>query len=65
VASRIELSRMQKALLVWSAAFFILAESAKYLRFEGKAAAGIGLIEVLLAIATGIAFGVSASIRKD
>jgi hypothetical protein len=56
---------MQKALLVWSAAFFILAESAKYLRFEGKAAAGIGLIEVLLAIATGIAFGVSASIRKD
>jgi hypothetical protein len=65
VATRIELSRMQKALLVWSVAFCILAESAKYLSFDVKAAARIGLIEVLLAIATGIAFGVSASIRKD
>jgi len=56
---------MQKALLVWSVAFCILAESAKYFRFGGKAATRIGLIEVLLAILTGIAFGVSASIRKD
>ena len=65
MSSRIELSKTQKALLVWSVAFFILAELAKYLRFEGKAATRIGLIEVLLAIATGIAFGVSASIRKE
>jgi hypothetical protein len=65
VSSRIELSKSQKALLIWSVAFFILAEMAKYLPIEGKTATRVGLIEVLLAIVTGIAFGVSASLKKE
>ncbi|HEX8186158.1 MAG TPA: hypothetical protein VF747_15450 [Blastocatellia bacterium] len=65
MSSRIEFSTRQKALLVWSVAFCVLAELAKYLHPEGRTATRIGLIEVLLAIATGIAFGVSASIKKE
>jgi len=65
LSSRIELSKTQKALLVWSAAFFLLAELAKHLPIEGKTATRVGLIEVLLAIITGIAFGVSASVKKE
>jgi len=65
VSSPIELSKTQKALLIWSVAFFVLAELAKYLRPEGKIAIRLGLIELLLAIATGIAFGVSASLKKE
>lgn len=58
------LSKAQKALLAWSTAFLLFAEVIKYLNFEGRAATRIGLIEVALAIVTGIAFGVAASAKK-
>ncbi|MFP5263313.1 MAG: hypothetical protein ACLGJB_15535 [Blastocatellia bacterium] len=64
MSSRIALSRAQKALLAWSTAFLVLAEVIKYLNVRGRAATAIGLAEVLLAIATGVAFGVAAS-RKE
>jgi hypothetical protein len=65
VSSRIALSKSQKALLIWSTAFLVLAQLIKYLNIQGRSATRIGLVEVLLAIATGIAFGVAASARKE
>lgn len=62
---KLELSKIQKALLAWSIAFLILAEVIKYLHIEGKTATRIGLVEVVVAILTGIAFGVMASAKKD
>jgi hypothetical protein len=62
---KLELSRMQKALLLWSVIFLILAEAVKHLHFEGRAATKIGLIEVVVAMLTGIAFGVATSTNKS
>lgn len=62
---KLELSRAQKALLVWSISFLILAEGVKLLRIEGRATAKIGLIELAVAILTGIAFGVVTSSKKE
>jgi hypothetical protein len=62
---KLELSRMQKALLAWSIGFLILAEIVKHLHIEGRAATRIGLVEVVIAMLTGIAFGVAASAKKD
>ena len=62
---KLELSRAQKALLVWSISFLILAEVVKLLRIEGRAAAKIGLAEVVVAILTGVAFGIVSSAKKD
>ena len=61
---KLELSKTQKALLAWSIAFLILAEAIKYLHIEGKAATRIGLVEVMVAMLTGIAFGVTTSFAK-
>ena len=55
------LSRAQKALLAWSAGFLLSAEVIKRFRVEGRAATIVGLIELLLAIATGIAFGITVT----
>ena len=54
----------QKALLAWSIVFLIAAEAAKYLHLAGRAAKLIGALELLLAIATGIAVGLAASYQK-
>jgi hypothetical protein len=54
----------QKVLLAWSIVFLIAAEAAKYLPFSGRAEKLIGALELLLAIATGIAVGLAASFRK-
>ncbi len=62
---KLELSRAQKVLLAWSAVFLILAEVVKLLHIEGKAATRIGLVEVVVAMLTGIAFGVTASVKRD
>jgi hypothetical protein len=62
---KLELSRAQKALLVWSISFLILAEAIKLLHTEGRMATRVGLIEVSVAILTGLAFGVAASVKKD
>jgi hypothetical protein len=61
VSSPIALSKAQKGLLAWSTAFLVLAEVIKYFNVQGRAATAIGLVEVVLAIATGVAFGVAAS----
>jgi hypothetical protein len=58
------LTGLQKAVLTWAIAFLIAAEAAKYLQLSGGAAKIIGLAELLLAIATGIAAGFAASFRK-
>jgi hypothetical protein len=58
------LTGLQKALLAWSIVFLIAAEGAKYMHMEGRAAKLLGLLELLLAIATGIAVGLTASYRK-
>ncbi|HXG92842.1 MAG TPA: hypothetical protein VNN73_10805 [Blastocatellia bacterium] len=60
----LDFSRLQKALLVWTALFIILAEIVKRMNIEGRAATLVGLAELLLAIATGFAFGVAASGKR-
>lgn len=65
MSSRIALSKSQKALLIWSTAFLVLAQLIKYLNIQGKAATRVGLVELLLAIATGIAFGIAASAKRQ
>ena len=62
---KLELSRAQKALLLWSISFLILAEAVKFLHVEGRMATRVGLIEVAVAILTGIAFGIAASANKE
>ena len=58
------LTGLQKALLVWTIVFLIAAEAAKYMHMGGRAAKLLGLLELLLAIATGIAVGFTASLKK-
>jgi hypothetical protein len=59
------LSKAQKLLLAWSICFIIAAEVVKHMIVSQKAATIIGLVEVVLAIATGIAFGVAQTARTD
>ena len=63
--SNAALSKAQKALLAWSAGFLILAEGVKRMRIEGRAATIVGLIELLLAIATGVAFGWATTANNE
>lgn len=58
------LTGLQKGLLAWSLIFLIAAEGAKYLPLGGRAAKLSGLLELLLAIVTGIAVGIAASLKK-
>ena len=62
---KLELSRTQKLLLAWSVIFLTLAEVVKLLHVEGKAATRIGLVEVLVAMLTGIAFGITSSTKRN
>jgi hypothetical protein len=63
--SGMDLSKEQKALLAWSAGFLLLAEVVKRFRIEGRAATIVGLIELLLAIATGVAFGWATTANNE
>lgn len=63
--SGMDLSKAQKALLAWSAGFLLLAEGVKRIRIEGRAATIVGLIELLLAIATGVAFGWATTANRE
>ena len=58
------LTSPQKVLLVWSVVFLLAAEAIKLMQLSGRAAKMIGLAELLLAIATGVAVGFAASFRK-
>ena len=59
------LSKAQRLLLAWSVCFILAAEVVKHLKVSPKAATVIGLIEIVLAIATGIAFGAAQTARGD
>ena len=63
--SRMDLSKAQKALIAWSAGFLLLAEGVKRIRIEGRAATLVGLVELLLAIATGVAFGWATTANSE
>lgn len=63
--SSLDLSKAQKALLAWTAGFLLLAEALKRMRIEGRAATIVGLIELVLAIATGVAFGWAATANSE
>ena len=59
------MSNRQKKLLWWSVALMALALIAQRVPMGHKAATTIGLVEVLLAIGTGIAFGIAVSDREQ
>ena len=63
--SRIDLSKAQKALLAWTAGFLLLAEIVKRMRIEGRAATIVGLTELVLAVATGVAFGWATTANSE
>ena len=54
------MSNRQKKLLMWSGVLMVLALVAQRIPMGHKAAIATGLVEVLFAIATGIAFGIAA-----
>jgi hypothetical protein len=58
------MSNRQKKLLLWSGVLMALALVAQRIQVGHTAAITIGLVEVLLAIATGIAFGIAVSDRE-
>ncbi len=53
------MSKTQKLLLVLSVAFLVAAEIIKRLPLSEKATLIVGLIEILVAIAVGFAFGIT------
>ena len=57
------MSNRQTKLLVWSGVLLALALVAQRVPMSHKAATTIGLVEVLFAIATGIAFGIAGKDR--
>jgi len=58
------MSRWQRILLCWAVLGFAAAEYVKRLHLSDRAQLIVGVIELTLAIATGIAFGIAA-IRKN
>jgi hypothetical protein len=58
------LSKAQKWLLVGSGIFLLLAEVIKRVPMSEKITMAVGLTELILAIAAGIAFGFAASKRN-
>ena len=59
------LSKAQKHLLIWSGALLVLAEIIKRVPMGAKTTMMVGLIELILAIRAGIAFGFAASKRSS
>ena len=53
------MSKTQKLLLVLSVAFLVAAEIIKRLPLSEKATLIVGLVEILVAIAIGFAFGIT------
>ena len=61
----VDLSKTQKGLLAWTTGFIALAEVVKRMQVEGRAATIVGLVELMLAIGTGIAFGFAAMAKNE
>jgi hypothetical protein len=59
------LSKAQKHLLIWSGGLLALAEVIKRLPMGAKPTMAVGLIELILAIFAGVAFGFAASKRSE
>jgi hypothetical protein len=57
--------KSHKWILMWSAAILILACVVKFTHLSKTMTQVSGLIELLLAIATGVAFGILATKRAD
>ena len=60
---RRSLSRTQKGLLIWSGCALAGAEAIKHVSLSETASTAVGAVELILAIATGIAFGLTVSKR--
>lgn len=60
-----KISRPQRWLLAWSALALAVAFIVKQIQMDERTAVIVGVAEVLVAIATGIAFGLSVSARKS
>ena len=58
------MSKRQKKLLLWSGVLMALALVAQRIQMGQTAAVTIGLVEVVLAIAMGIAFGIAVSDKE-
>ena len=58
------LTRTQKGLLIWSVFALAGAEAIKHVSLSETASTAVGAVELILAIATGIAFGLSVSKSK-
>ncbi|HWC77565.1 MAG TPA: hypothetical protein VG778_08880 [Blastocatellia bacterium] len=54
----------QKRLLIWSSALMLIAFALQRVGMGQRAAIAVGVIEVLLAIGTGIAFGLEVSKQR-
>lgn len=59
-----KLSRMQTWLLLWSALALAATLIMRQVELDERATVIVGVVEVVIAIATGIAFGLSVSTRK-
>ena len=57
------LTGFQKGLLAWSLLFLIAAEGVKYLHLSARTVKLIGLLELILAIGTGILVGLADAFR--
>ena len=55
------MTRTQKGLLIWSVCALAGAEAIKYVSLSETASTAVGAVELILAIATGVAFGLSVS----
>jgi hypothetical protein len=58
------LTGTQRMLLLWSIIFLIAAEAVKFMPLGGRTTKMVGLLELLLAMATGVGIGIAASFRK-
>ena len=58
------LTALQKGLLAWTIVFLGSAEAIKFLTLSGRLAKLVGLVELLLAMITGVAVGLSTSLKR-
>ena len=58
------MSSRQKKLLLWSGVLMVLALVAQRIPMGHKASITVGLVEVLFAIGTGIAFGIAVDDKE-
>jgi hypothetical protein len=60
-----KLSRMQTLLLVWSVLVLTAVIAIRQVQLDERETVIVGAIEVVIAIITGVAFGLTANTRKS